>query len=73
MFELVCDFLHCRGRVSVAMGTCASEAEARRWVARHRDCKWPQDGVPSDPHSRCPVSCCALKSQPPRFGYRSKT
>ena len=72
MFELICEYLHCRGKVSVCMGTCANEEEARRWVALRQGSGRRAGRLPADPHSRCPVACCALKGQPPRFGYRVK-
>ena len=67
-FELICEFVHCRGRHTVVLGKAASEDEARRWVeARRADVEALQR---LDPNGDCPVACCALRGQPPRCGYR---
>jgi len=69
-FDLIYEFVHCRGPQPVVVGEAASEGEARRWAAQRPD----RDGGTRrrDPLCDCPVACCALRGQPPRRTFRPK-
>jgi len=66
-FQLQYGYIHCVGKTAYPAGTVDSEAEAIRWVNKHRGQKLP---VPdSDPVCWCPVRHCHIKRQRPWVGY----
>ena len=69
VYELICEFIHCKGPVQVVMGTAGSEEKARKWVAAQKTC---DAGLfkKFDPNCDCPVAFCAMRGQSPRFSYR---
>ena len=71
-YELICEFVHCKGPVRVVVGTVDTEAAALHWVAEQQSAD--ADRLRQyDPNCDCPVAFCAMRGQPPRFKYRKRT
>lgn len=69
-YLLICEYVHCFGRVTYERGHAATEAEAIKWVDTQSAAAEQQPLPSCDPIRRCPVLTCPAKSQLPRFAYR---
>jgi len=70
-YELIYEFVHCKGTVTHVAGLAESETEAREWVRVQQDrLKAGEKGDFNDDTFECPATLCPLKVCLPAFGYR---
>lgn len=70
-FELIYEYVHCKGTVTHVAGFAESETEAREWVRlQHEKLQAGGKSEFMDVGFECPATVCPLKIGLPSFKYR---
>lgn len=69
-YQLVCEYMHCKGIHAQVVKTVETEAEARAWVEHQRNGGNRPKMSADDPIRTCPVVRCPLKHPIPRYSFK---
>jgi hypothetical protein len=72
-YDLTCEYIHCFGKHTLALGSVAIEEEAALWKEKQIRSGSGPSLPENDPIRVCPVIGCPLKRQVPRFDYQKIT
>ncbi len=70
-FELIYEYVHCKGTVAHVAGFAETESEAREWVRTQQE-RLRTEGKSEflDDGFECPATVCPLKAGLPSFSFR---
>ena len=69
-FQLLCEYMHCKGIHTQVVSTVATEMEALEWVEHQRNGGKRPKRSEDDPIRTCPVVRCPLKLPVPRYSFK---
>ncbi len=69
-FELICEYIHCKGKSTHIAGTVATEAEAAGWVRSMQNAVQRGEKPPREKGFVCKATVCPLKQSIPFYSYR---
>jgi hypothetical protein len=68
-YDLICEYVHCKGTKREIVGTVDSEESAMKWVRQQQDLSERGESPYRYEDFDCPATLCALKESPPSFSY----
>lgn len=72
-FELICEFVHCKEKRIVIVGTADSDISADKWVKEQQDLAAKGIFNYRDGDFKCPVTLCPMKDCVPAYSYRKSS
>lgn len=68
-FDLICEYVHCKGTKREIVGIAESEESARQWVREQQLLAEKGESPFRYEDFECPATLCAMKDSPPSFSY----